>query len=226
MNMSPSIIKKMSVGLFGGTFDPIHNGHIVAAKHILEKLSLDHIYFIPAHYSPFKTSLKISPPRHRLAMLNLALQKLKKTSVSKFELNRKKISYTIDTVKYYKRTASNSDFYFILGLDAFLDISKWKDVADLFRYAHFVVMNRPGFKMKSLSEILQNTSILNEFRTVKKGKIYQHSSGHRILFFKSPLVDISSTEIRKKIEQGEPYSLFVPKQVEIYILTQGLYKNG
>ncbi|MBI3016736.1 MAG: nicotinate-nucleotide adenylyltransferase [Deltaproteobacteria bacterium] len=214
------------VGIFGGTFDPIHNGHLRVALHIEEKLKLNHIYFVPAYRSPYKTDESFAAPHHRSEMVKRAIIPFPHFSVSEFELNKKGVSYTIDTLKHYQGLLSpDAELYFILGTDAFLGIAQWKQVADLFAIAHLVVVSRPGYQFKPLSQILKNDKLAKEFVALSENKEYQHFTGHHIYFFELPTMDISSSELRDKISQHEPYSSFVPKEVQEYIQAQHLYEN-
>ncbi len=214
------------VGLFGGTFDPIHNGHIKAALHIEEQLKLNHIYFVPAYLSPYKTQMSPSAPHHRCEMVKRAIAPFAHFSVSEFEINKKGISYTIDTLKHYQGLlSSQAELYFILGTDAFLGISQWKQVEDIFATAHLVVISRPGYRFQPLSQILKNDKLTKEFVSLEENKEYRHFTGHRIYFFELPTMDISSSELRDKISRHEPYSLFVPEEVQEYIQTNHLYEN-
>ncbi|MBI3019059.1 MAG: hypothetical protein HYY61_04130, partial [Deltaproteobacteria bacterium] len=114
---------------------------------------------------------------------------------------------------------------FILGTDAFLGIAQWKQVGDIFAAAHLVVVKRPGYQFKPLSQILKNTKLAKEFVSLKENKEYRHFTGHHIYFFELPTMDISSSELRGKISRHEPYSSFVPKEVEEYIRVHHLYEN-
>ncbi len=214
------------VGIFGGTFDPIHQGHIQVTLHIEKELSLDHIYFVPAYLSPYKTQGSVVAAHHRLEMVKRAIAPFSHFSVSEFELNKKGISYTIDTLKHTKNLLpSQAEVYFILGTDAFLGISQWKQVDELFATAHWVIVSRPGYPFKPLSQILNNEKLAKEFMGLSGGKEYKHFTGHTLYFFELPTMDISSSELREKISRHEPYSSFVPKEVAEYIQAHHLYEN-
>lgn len=214
------------LGFFGGTFDPIHQGHIQAALHIEEKLKLDHLYFIPAYLSPYKIHESLSAPHHRSEMVKRAIRDFPHFSVSEFELNKKEVSYTIDTLKHYRGLlSSDAELYFILGTDAFLGISQWKQVEEIFATTHLVVVSRPGYSFQPLSQILKNPKLAKEFVVLKENKEYRHFTGHHIYFFELFTMDISSSELRNKISRNEPYSSFVPKEVEEYIRAHHLYEN-
>ncbi|HBQ20626.1 MAG: nicotinate (nicotinamide) nucleotide adenylyltransferase [Deltaproteobacteria bacterium GWA2_38_16] len=214
------------IGLFGGTFDPIHNGHIKAASKIKEKFSLDHIYFVPAYISPYKTYLGTSSSLHRLEMVKKGIEGFPDFSISEFELNKKEVSYTIHTLKHYKNILPpGAELYFILGSDAFLGISQWKNVEEIFSNCHLLVVRRPGHPLHPLSKILESPLLLKEFSTLKEGEHYRHFTGHDIYIVKIPTVNISSSELRQKIAHHKPYTSFVPHSVAEYIKKYSLYHD-
>ena len=224
--MVPRIESSRRIGLFGGTFDPIHNGHMKAALHSEEKLKLNHIYFIPAYLSPYKTQEIPSDPHHRCEMVRRAIAPHPHFSVSEFEINKKEVSYTIDTLKHYQGILSpDTELYFILGTDAFLGISQWKEVENIFAAVHLVVVSRPGYRFQPLAKILKNDKLAKEFVGLEENKDYRHFTGHHIYFFELLTMDISSSELRGKIFHHESYSSFVPKEVEEYIQAHHLYEN-
>lgn len=219
--------KPLRIGLFGGTFDPIHHGHIKAAKGIRNRLKLDKIYFIPAHVSPFKNRPEVSEGHHRLEMVKRAIKDIPDFYVSEFELSKKEISYTVDTIRHYNALyPENTEFFFILGTDAFLGLSQWKSKEVLFESCNFVVVSRPGYHLRPLAEILQNPKLVKKFVEIKKDEQYKHFTGHSILLFQIPTADISSTTVRQKIANRTPYSLFVSEPVADYIRAHDLYKRG
>jgi len=212
------------IGLFGGTFDPIHNGHLKAAKEIIEKLELDHLYFIPAYIPPHKTNLGITSSHHRLEMVRRAIQGTPKFSVSEYELNKKEVSFSIETIKHYKSLFSPAtDLYFIVGTDAFLGISTWKRVDEIFANCNLIVVSRPGYKLKPFNQIVRNPKLFKEFVTIKEGEEYKHYTGHFVYLFQLSSIDISSTELRKKIAAEEPVASDLSPSVIDYIHVNSLY---
>ena len=214
------------VGLFGGTFDPIHTGHIAAALGIKDKFKLDRIYFVPAFISPFKTDLGPESSHHRLAMIKRAIQEHAHFSVSEFELNKKGVSYTIETIKHYKKILpQDAHLYFIMGSDVFLEISKWKNPQEIFSLSSLIVVSRPGYQIESLEKVIRDPQLIKEFIALKKGKQYKHFPGHIIYFIRIPGIQISSAELRQKIADNHPYSSFVSPGVKDYIVAHALYKS-
>lgn len=215
----------MRIGLFGGTFDPIHWGHLRSAEEVREALSLDRIVFIPAAIPPHKKSYPTSPARDRLQMVRLAVAKNPRFSVSTVEVRRPGPSYSIDTLRYFAAKNRRRDsYFFILGLDAFRDIESWKDFDQLFSFCHFVVTSRPG---NGRSNPLRRTpvAVRKLFCYDFKEKIYRHRSGTYLYFVKLTDIAISASQIRKRVEAGKSIRYLVPLEVETFIHKRGLYRN-
>ncbi len=132
------------LGLFGGSFNPIHNGHLLIARMALEKLNLDRIFFIPASKSPFKPELELAPAKERLKLLRLALAGETKFEIDEQEINRKGISYTIDTVNNYKKKFPDYQLFYIIGADHANILPKWKNANELTKLIEFAIFSRPG----------------------------------------------------------------------------------
>ena len=210
------------VGLFGGAYDPIHNGHLMIADSFINKLKLDQFFFIPTGISV--TDKNLTSVDHRLNMIRLALTN-SKLNVSTYEtdnsLNAKK-SYTIDTLKYFFEN-NNAINFFIMGSDNFLKINTWKNWEKLLNYAHIILVDR---QISSLSFI--NDSEIKEFLeqheeenfsnlTLKRnGYIYKHQIDY---------IDIASSEIRERIYQGKEVNNVMPEKIKRYIAANNLYKS-
>src|SRR3989338_3727552 len=212
-----------NIGLFGGTFDPPHNAHLLVAEQILKKFELSHIYFVPAYTSPHKTHLQSECSyEDRVQMLTEALEGKENISISKFEIHRPKISYSIETILHYKKISpKNTKLYFIIGNDAFLKISTWHEPKSLFSNCNFIVVNRPGFPMQDIQEVLKNTPLQKEFSkdefSTNNIRIYRHFTGNAVYYCGDIMIDISATRIREKIKNHESIKAFVPESVLRYI---------
>ncbi|MCX8094148.1 MAG: nicotinate-nucleotide adenylyltransferase [Candidatus Goldbacteria bacterium] len=194
-------------GLFGGTFNPPHIGHLLIARNIKKEFNLDKIIFIPANIPPHKQSNNnIIDGIHRFEMLKLLLKKEPDFIVSDFELKRKEISYTIETVKYFKNEFLNQELFFIVGSDNFYYIETWKDYKNLLNMINFIIYIRSGYTKEKI--IQKHKNILNE----------------KILWSKSQQIDISSSEIRAKISMGENCKEDVGEAVWEYIQKNNFYK--
>ena len=210
------------VGLFGGAYDPIHNGHLRIAHSLINKLKLDHFFFIPTGIAV--TDKKLTSADHRLNMIKLALTN-SKLNVSTYETDNSlgaRKSYTIDTLKYFFKK-NNAINFFIMGSDNFLKINTWKNWEKLLNYAHIILVDS---QISSLSFI--NDSEIKEFLeqhqeenfanlTLKRnGYIYKHQIDY---------IDIASSEIRERIHQGKEVNNVMPEKVKRYIATNNLYKS-
>jgi len=184
-------------GIFGGTFDPVHNGHIITVNAVINLLKLDRAIFIPAKISPFKQEKNITPDKFRLDMLQLAVSHNPKIIVDTFELNRDEVSYTFNTLEHLSQHYNN--LHLIIGYDNYLTFDKWYRFNDILSLVTLVVMRR---------------------KTDDTGNVSHNIPAK---FVETPLVDISSTEIRQKIRDGETIKNLVPDSVNNYILKNGLY---
>jgi nicotinate-nucleotide adenylyltransferase len=216
----------MKIGLFGGTFDPIHWGHLRSAEEVSETFGLDRVYFIPAALPPHKRGQTTTAAQDRLRMVRLAVAKNPKFSVSTAEISRPGISYSIDTIREFAATLNKGDvLYFIIGLDAFREIRTWKDFAAIFPLCNFIVTSRPGSKEK---DPLKGTGVAVKklFCYDFKQKNYRHRSGTRVYFDELTDIAISASEIRALVKEGKSIRYLVPSEVENYIKRRALYSNG
>ncbi|MDZ7264235.1 MAG: nicotinate-nucleotide adenylyltransferase [candidate division KSB1 bacterium] len=195
---------QIKVGLFGGSFDPIHNGHLTLAIWTQKALSLDRIIFVPAATPPHKLHHAITSAEHRLHMVELAIQNLPQFEVSAIEIERQGISYTIDTVVYLRKKyrLTKKELYLIIGADNLSEFSTWKDPDRILRLCQVVALPRPHVPLTALPAAIQR----------------------QVILLAAPLIDISATEIRQRIKNREPISHFVPPAVEEYIYQQQLYQ--
>jgi nicotinate-nucleotide adenylyltransferase len=207
----------MAVGLFGGTFDPIHMGHLRIAEEVREDFDLDRIYFIPAWLQPLKRQKNGAAADDRLRMVRSAIGGNSRFRASAVEMNRGGVSYTIDTVKHF--SLRYRDIYFLLGLDAFRDIGLWKGYEDLLRLVNFVVMGRPGCLDVGLPVAVADEVQVLDSRT------WEHSSGKRIYLHDITQIGISSTQVRGLVKKGKSIKYLVPSSVERYINKKGLYRE-
>lgn len=196
------------IAIFGGTFDPIHNGHLYIAYEALYKLNLDEIIFVPSGIPPHKTKRKLVSPFFRYEMVRIATKNEKRFTVSDYEINKKNISYTFETLEYFANKYPNTSLYFITGADGLMDIESWKNVKEIFKLCNLVVFNRPG---NNKYDIIS-----------QKGKLEEKYKGN-ITFLDIPLLDISSTNIRNLIAEGRNISYFVPEGVYNTIKELKLY---
>lgn len=216
-------IKRKRVGLFGGTFNPIHLGHLRGAEEIRESFRLDEVVFIPSATPPHKSKEEIIDARHRVEMVRLAISSNPFFSLSEVELLRQGKSYSIDTLRHFCEGGQDT-FFFILGGDAFVEIETWKDFKNLFTLCHFIVMARPGFKKTPISSQLPG-SLTSDFQYDLETKVWVHRSGTHLYFKEISFLDISSTKIRELIERGESVKYLLPPETEAYLHQHGLYRK-
>ena len=202
--MINSPLKK--IGLFGGTFDPVHLGHLIIAEFIREAARLDKIIFIPAKLHPLKNNQSILPFQHRYHMLKLAIRKNPYFSVSDMESKQEGISYSVDTVKNFRQQYPPDRFelFFLIGADNVAQFHLWKQPEELLRLSKFIIFGRPGFKTD-----------------MESGSYFSASQ-----FIEAPLLEISSTEIRNRARQDLSIRYLVPDAVEGYIEKHSLYKTA
>ncbi len=214
----------MRLGLFGGTFNPIHIGHLRAAVEVTEAFNLDRLLLIPSARPPHKNTNDMASAQDRLEMVRLSLEGIPSVEASDVELTRFGPSYTIETLRYFQNHfGSKSKIHFIVGLDAFSEITTWKSYKQLFAAAHFIVMTRPGSKLTSLKDFI-HTHISQEYTYDRTSNSYSHPQWYSIFCFRVTHLDVSATLIRDAIRQERSIRFLVPKAVEGFIKEKGLYK--
>lgn len=213
----------MKVGILGGTFDPVHLGHLRLAEEVGEEFGLEKVYLIPAASPPHKGGKRITAFHHREEMARMAVEGSRLLVVSDLEGRRHGRSFSIETLKeFHLLYPSDLELFFILGTDAFLEIETWKDYRHLFDYAHFVVVKRPGTAAESTAAHLASLGIAFRKETERR---FGGPSGNKVFFIDTTLMDISSTRIREKASKGKSIRYLVPENVRCYILNNGLYRT-
>jgi len=188
----------MKIGILGGTFNPIHIGHLILAEEAREKLGLDKVVFVPAHLPPHKDNSDIAQADERLAMLKLALKDNSCFAASDIEIKRSGRSYTIDTIKEFKRTNPLDELYFLIGSDLLKYLDEWKDLGEIIKMVKFVAATRPGYPLEKIPAYISTLPIR--------------------------AVDISAFEIRSAIKEGKSFRYLVPESVFGYINRKKLYR--
>ena len=215
----------MRIGIFGGTFNPIHLGHLRAAEEIRERFDLERIIFIAAAVPPHKEVESGIPGEHRMEMVRVAISGNPYFSPSDIELKRPGKSYSIGTIQFLKEQyGSDSDMFFILGMDAFLEIGTWKSFQELFSLCHFIVMTRPGFD-KPFSATILPPEIADAFVYDEGGDRFIHRDGYLIYLQGVTFLDISSTKIREEVRKGRSVRYLLPREVERYIKRHHFYRT-
>jgi nicotinate-nucleotide adenylyltransferase len=219
----------MRIGIFGGTFNPIHQGHLHIASEVMAQLALDRVVFIPSRHPPHKEETGLVGGEDRLEMVRLAIAPYPRFGVSTVELDREGPSYSVDTVKILREEwGPEAEIFFLLGTDAFLDVMTWRRPEELFRLCHFVVVSRPGTPFSALKP-------LPFFREVPPADLEALDQG-RLPSMTLPLTErtslylrkvvpspISATHLRKSISKKKDLDNLLPRAVESYILKKKLY---
>jgi len=219
-----------SLALFGGTFDPVHRGHVAAACAARDRFGLDAVHFVVAGRPPHKSRVPLSPYPHRCAMVALACAGLPRLSLSLAEagpdFSGSATSYSIDLVRAHrKRLPRAAHLYFLVGADAFLDIGTWRESEALLDSCDFIVVSRPGFRLEALRAALPAGMLAAESkarRPAAQGSLQLRRSTVHLI--SSVHVDVSSTGIRSRVARGLSIRSFVPRGVEDYICKQALYR--
>jgi len=211
------------IGILGGTFDPVHLGHLRTAEEIGQGLGLERVYLIPAASPPHKMHDPITPFDHRLAMVRLGVRESALLEALDLEGRRAGLSYSFDTLKELKsRFGMNAEIFFLVGSDAFLEIRTWKNYRKLFDYAHFVIIPRIGYDLETLHNFVSGLD-----QSVKKQQdenVYTMPSGNHVIIYQCTLLDISGTGIRDMVRRGKSITFLVPEAVRTYIFREGLYR--
>ena len=215
----------MKIGLFGGTFNPFHNGHIDIGLHVQQAHGLEKIFFIPSATPPHKPDADLACAQDRYEMVKAGLKGHKTLLVSDKELNRDGPSYTIDTINAFKQEyGPGIQFYLLMGSDAFFDITTWKAKDQLFESVKIIIMLRGDWENTRAIASFIDENISKGYTFNKENKIFSHIKKQEIIICKVPKIDISSTMIREQIRQNNPILDLVPESVERIIRTKELYQ--
>ncbi len=213
------------IALFGGTFDPVHNGHLRMAIEVREAFGLPRLFLVPAAQPPHKPNQPISPAPHRLAMTQAAVAGVEGLSVLDLELRREGPSYTLHTVREVRESNPGSEVLLLVGADAFSEIGTWHRYEELLGECDFLLLARPGTPPENSfppGVLLE----LEESRCYSlPGRSYRLSGGRKVLCPDLPVLDISSRSIRDKVRKGRSIRGLVPPEIERYIAAHELYRG-
>ncbi len=219
----------MNIALFGGTFDPIHAGHLRAAKVAARKFRLDRILFVPSGNPPHKRRDRLPPFAHRFAMVALACQGDPRFVPSLLEAPRpdRRPHYSIDTARTARKSlAPTDDLYFLLGLDAFLDLPHWKDYRHLFDLMDFIVVSRPGFGSREILKVVPEHPARSAIRGYAGGTGAEKTHKGAVHVLRGVHVPVASRDIREAVAARRRVTGLVPPLVEEYIRKEGLYRSA
>jgi nicotinate-nucleotide adenylyltransferase len=187
----------MKIGILGGTFNPIHIGHLILAEEAREKLGLDRIVFVPTHLPPHKDNSDIAPAMARFSMVRQAIKGNKHFDVSDIEIRRDGRSYTIDTIRALKLKFPKDDLYFIIGSDLLTYLDAWKDLGEIIKMVKFIAATRPGYPLEKIPSYIQTVPIR--------------------------AVDVSGFEVRQCVKENKSFRYLVPESVYKFIVRRKLY---
>lgn len=214
------------IGILGGTFNPIHMGHLKVADTVQRSFYLSKILFVPSYIPPHKESLGIAAPSDRMKMVELALASSPRFIPSSIEIRAKGKSYSILTLKKLKKLYPQASIFFILGIDAFLEIDTWKEYREVLQQCFFVIVSRPGYRLEDARSVLEENYRERMIEISESERVREDMlQAYRLFLLSMNSVDVASTEIREKIRSGESVRGMVPQAVEKYILEKRLYRD-
>ena len=193
----------MKIGFLGGSFDPVHFGHLIAAQDVYEQYHFDRLFLVPAAQAPLKAQDMQSVTEDRLAMLRAACEWDHRLEIADYELNKGGVSYTIDSVRHFRQQFPHDELFWIIGGDQLPLLHKWKDISQLAALVEFIFLERPGHPSKPHTDIT--------------GLRLHRCDGH--------LIEISSSELRQRVRQGRSLNYFCPQKVIAYIESKKLYRQ-
>lgn len=220
------------IALFGGTFDPIHSGHIAVALAAERRFHLDCVFFIPSSRPPHKPAAELSAYEHRFAMVALACSEHPRfvPSLAEASVNGTSpgIFYSIDTVQRFRLqfNQAGDHIYFIVGADSFLHLQTWKDYVDLLQCCDFVVANRPGFQIRRLRAVIPPELLARSATKESRDSRVIRLRDTSVYLLETVASHVSATDVRQRIEHGRPVRGLVPPRVEEYIKKQELYRQA
>ena len=200
----------MRIGVFGGSFDPIHFGHLILAENCREQAQLDQVLFIPCAMSPHKCDGAYGTDRQRVEILDLAIGGHRDFIRNDMEIKRGGVSYTIDTLRELESAQPDNEWFFLMGADSLESFSSWREPDEILKLAKPIIVGRPGSDPVDLG-VLENLSSAAYVESIRE------------LSVESPLIDISSTDIRQRVADNKSIRFLVPRSIEQYIVTQKMY---
>ncbi len=209
----------MRIGILGGTFNPIHIGHIRGAISTYETFLLDKLIFLPTGIPPHKKD-DVANAEYRYEMIRLSIEDLQFCEVSRYEVDLNKVNYTIDSIEHFKKTFPKDELFFIVGTDAFYYLSSWKNYKRLVELIAFIVVRRPEYETKIILKKYENMIKFHHIDIKAK----HPAKPKTVYIYTPPAFDVSSSMIRNKIKRGECIKYLVPEKVEKFIFEKGLYR--
>ncbi|HVQ36249.1 MAG TPA: nicotinate-nucleotide adenylyltransferase [Pyrinomonadaceae bacterium] len=229
-NAGSALNQRKRIAIYGGTFDPVHAGHLEIARRVTQLFAIDEFLFVPARIAPHKLDREVSPPLHRYAMLALVTQTDPRLLISTFELDEPERRYTVDTLAHFRsRSEAFKDLFFVMGADSWSEITTWREWERLMTLAHLIVVTRPGteFSTGNVGESFAERVVDLRGQTGGGDLVNAEPDRRRIFVTDVVMSDVSATQVRRTVREGLSQELdkLVPVQVANYIRKYRLYRN-
>ena len=229
MKVANELMALRRVAIYGGTFDPVHNGHLEVARRVLQLFELDEVIFVPACVPPHKRNANITSAFHRFAMLALATEKDRRLRVSTIELDSPEEPYAVETVERIRSTlGEGTQLFFLMGADSWLEITSWREWQRLLSMCHFIVVTRPGFEIEGVDYSNMSIPVVNAIGdSNRESNLSTEMKNPHVLLTDAANVEVSATRIRAAVKEDNLAALvaMVPPAVANYIEKYDLYKN-
>lgn len=227
-----SVLQKMSqpkrIAIYGGTFDPVHSGHLEIARRVTQFFGIDEFLFVPAMVAPHKLDREVLPALHRYAMLALATRTEARLCISTFELDSPGRRYTVDTLFHFRsRFGESADLFFVMGADSWGEITTWREWRRLMTLANLIVVTRPGYEISAASATAEMAANIIDLRGVTEFTGAGEPGSPKVFLSDAVMMDVSATDIRRAVSESDNEKLrsLVPLEVAEYIRKYRLYRN-
>jgi nicotinate-nucleotide adenylyltransferase len=222
--------QRKRIAIYGGTFDPVHSGHLEIARRVVPLFAIDEFLFVPAKLAPHKLDREVSSALHRYAMLALATRAEPRFCISTFELDGTERQFTVDTLSHFRARFGTADLFFVMGADSWAEITTWREWQRLLTLANLIVVTRPGFEVSNRQVTAETAAAVIDVRGVQMGSdVPMLESGRQKVFLTDAvMLDVSATEVRQagRAGQAEKLNSLVPLEVADYIRKYRLYRNS
>lgn len=223
--------RRKRIAVYGGTFDPIHFGHLAVAQNVIELFEIDQLFFVPARQAPHKVARQVTEPIHRYAMLAIATEDDERLLISTVELDAPDRRYTVETLRYFQTKFGESvDLFFVMGTDSWAEITTWREWRTLLGLTNQIVVTRPGYEANPRAEIESPTEVVDVrgLNAARVAKLLDEARGPHVYITDAAMVDVSATAIRNAARSNRKDELqtMVPASIADYILKYQLYKNS
>lgn len=225
-----SVLQKMRkrIAIYGGTFDPVHAGHLEIARRVTELFEIDEFLFVPARLAPHKLDREVSGALYRYAMLALATRADSRLSISTFELDKPERQYTVDTLAHFRAQFGElTDLFFVMGADSWAEITTWREWRRLLTLGNLIVVTRPGYEISVAHVDGETAARIVDLRGVTENAVTSEPGGRKIFLSDAVMLDVSATTIRRAANEDDSAKLntLVPLEVAEYIRKYRLYRN-